>query len=106
MKALLSSLRTVETIAPAAGTASTEASMHADKAAGASTPSRLSLGLSLDITSVHFHKYQVASRTTVTAKRSASRAVPNSNAHSTPHSTLHDMTAGVPTSQSGCQHST
>lgn len=52
MKALLNSLRTVETIAPAAGTASTEASMQADRAAGANTPSRLNLGLSFDITQV------------------------------------------------------
>ncbi|CAB3259014.1 unnamed protein product [Arctia plantaginis] len=51
MKALLSSLSTVETIAPAAGTARTEASMHAESAAGAKTPNRLSLGLSFDITS-------------------------------------------------------
>lgn len=50
MKALLSSLRTVDTMAPAAGTASTEASMQADSAAGASTPSRLNRGLSFDIT--------------------------------------------------------
>uniref|UniRef100_A0A2H1WTW9 SFRICE_029188 n=1 Tax=Spodoptera frugiperda TaxID=7108 RepID=A0A2H1WTW9_SPOFR len=50
MNALLSSLRTVETMAPAAGTASTEASMQADSAAGASTPSRLNLWLSFDIT--------------------------------------------------------
>lgn len=49
MKALLSSFRTVETMAPAAGTASTEASMHADNAAGAKTPSLLNLGLSFDI---------------------------------------------------------
>lgn len=50
IKALLSSLRTVETMAPAAGTASTDASMQADSAAGASTPSRLNLGVSFDIT--------------------------------------------------------
>ncbi|KAJ2954523.1 hypothetical protein O0L34_g2807 [Tuta absoluta] len=36
-------------MAPAAGTANTDASMHADSAAGANTPSRLSLGLSFDI---------------------------------------------------------
>lgn len=50
MKALLNSFRTVETIAPAAGTARTDASMHADNAAGAKTPSLLNLELSFDIT--------------------------------------------------------
>lgn len=55
MKALLSSLRTVDTIAPAAGTANTEASMQADSAAGANTPSLPSLGLSLDITECTQH---------------------------------------------------
>lgn len=91
IKALLSSLRTVETTAPAAGTAKTEASIQAERAAGASTPSRLSLGLSLDITQAHYHKYQVVKRTTVTAKRSASRAVSNTNAHSTCHRTMNTL---------------
>lgn len=49
MKALLSSLRTVDTIAPAEGTAKTEASIQADNAAGAKTLSLLNLA-SFDIT--------------------------------------------------------
>lgn len=56
MKALLSSLSTVETMAPAAGTASTDASMHADSAAGASTPSLLNRELSFDITVIRLRE--------------------------------------------------
>lgn len=49
MKALLSSLRRVDTMAPAAGTASTDAPMVADNAAGASTPSLPNLVVFFDI---------------------------------------------------------
>lgn len=80
MKALLSSLRTVETMAPAAGTASTDASMHADSAAGASTPSLLNLELSLDITVIRLPSYHRADSHDRTAERSASRAVSDTNA--------------------------
>ncbi|CAK1554736.1 unnamed protein product [Leptosia nina] len=55
MNALLSSFNTVETIAPAAGTARTDASIHAERAAGASTPSLLSRGPSLDISDIEKH---------------------------------------------------